>query len=861
MGAGEDGTSAQLHGGQDFGAAVPGSGAHPARLSPHDPLAPFLAFRAAVIERRIGDGGPDVCRALTERLDAAIAALFAPLEGQRVAAVAVGGYGRGEQCLHSDIDLMLLHGGRLPTGAVEAVFYPLWDTRIKVGHAVRSVKDALVAARERLETLTALLDARRVAGDRSLVDDLLAGLGDLLRKGKVDLLGPLAAAERQRREREPYQLLEANLKEGRGGLRTLQAVHWLRRRHTLARIPDTLPETSAEREARAVLLATRNALHAAAGRPFEQYAFDLRPAVAAWLNTDPHTAGQRLYTAMRTVDRLGRALEQRAGAAPAPRSAFHVARSVGWGRQGRQIPLQPVPSVLPPGKQPSPLAIASAALDRRNGRRVFTPEEEAIIRASAGPAWDSADREALIRIVAAGWRGWEVFTALDELGWVGRALPEWRHTVAAPQHAPFHLHPLDVHLWRTAIELQQITRPESEEPWCAEVGAELGTLDDALLAAVLHDIGKGWEGDHSVTGAEAVAAFFRRARFGPAMAGTVTNVIRHHLLLPTVATRRDIDDPRVVVHVADQAGDLRSLRILYLLTVADSRATGPAVWTPWKASLVRSLFARAADELARRAGTIEHSPMAERILRELEEATAGRFERALVDEHIAAMPPSYLTSFEVPDLVRHLEAITPPPEPGTVVVSVRPGTPAANVIVVTVDRPGLLSAISGVFALHNVSVLDGRFYTRADGIILDSFHVEDALGGVIDERRWARVREDMTRAVRGELPLEQMLREKAHAYRHRAPAVNVPLRALVDTAASDSFTVVEIHCADRVGRLHDMARALYELGLDIRLAKIDTQGREVVDTFYVRGLDGEPVRDRARLLEIQEGLRRRLATE
>jgi [protein-PII] uridylyltransferase len=691
----------------------------------------------------------------------------------------------------------------------------------------------------------------------------------------VELSRPLAAIEWERRAREPYQLQEANLKEGRGGLRTLQALHWERRRHALTGIPDPFPADQAEQAAHATLLATRNALHAAAGRPWELYTFDLRPAVAAWLGVDAGGAGRDLYAALRTVDRLAaerwpaaehgtRTAERAAGSPETSQSAPRAPRSAGWELlrrlarpAGRDVPA--VGSALP--RHPTPLALAVHALARPAGRRVFTAEEEGIVRSSAGPAWDSADRSALLRLLAGGRRGWEVFNALDDLGWVGRALPEWRHTVAAPQHVPFHLHPLDVHLWRTVIELQTIARAGSAEAWCADVAAELDTLDDALLAALLHDIGKGWSGDHAVTGAEAVAAFCRRARFGPALTGTVTGVVRHHLLLPNVATRRDIDDARVVVHVADQVGDLRSLRILYLLTVADSRATGPAVWTPWKASLVRSLFARAADELARRASALEYSPISERILRELEEATAGRFDRALVDEHIAAMPASYLTSFDVPDLVRHLEAVTPPPEQGSVAVSVRAASPATNVVVAAQDRPGLLSVLSGVFALHNVSVLDGRFYTRTDGVIVDSFHVEDALGGTIDDQRWARVQADMTRAVSGELPLEDLLRQKAHAYRHRAAAGSVPVKVLVDTAASDSFTVVEIHCADRVGRLHDLARSLFELGLDIRLAKIDTQGREVVDTFYVLDLNGEPVRDRPRLAAIEHGLRARLTAD
>lgn len=810
------------------------------------PLAAFVALRTRLAQHHLGDGGPDICRALTETLDRCLAALLPPEMGERLAVVAVGGYGRGELCLHSDVDVMLLHGGRLPVGAVEAVLYPLWDARLTVGHAVRSIKEALMAARERTETATALFDARLVAGDAALVAELREGLGRLLRRGRLDLAGPLLAAERERRAREPDQLQEANLKDGRGGLRALQALHWWRLARALAD-GETEPPTPEEDEARAVLLAVRNALHAVAGRRFDVYAFDLRAPAAAWLGLDVHTAGQRLYTAMRAVDRRVTAHWGEALAVPALTPGWRPRIAALW--PPRRAGAAPVASSVAPT---SPLALAARALARPAGRPVFTAEEAELIRSAGGPAWDRADRAALLRLLAAGRRGWEVFTALDELGWVARALPEWRHTVAAPQHVPFHLYPLDVHLWRTVLELLAISRPEGGEPWCHEVARELHTLDDALLTALLHDIGKGWPGDHAVVGAEAAAAFCRRARFGPALTGAVTRAVRHHLLLPTVATRRDIDDPRVVMHVADLAGDPRTLRILFLLAVADARATGPAVWTPWKASLVRALFARAADELARRASAEQRSPLAERLLRELERAAAERFEPGLVREHVQAMPPSYLPSFAPQDILRHLELMSPPPEPGGVRVDVRAGTAATNVVVVAHDRPGLLAVLSGVFALHNVSVLDGRFFTRADGIVLDSFHVVDALGGTIEERRWARLRADMARAVRGELPLEDLLREKARAYRR--PGGDGRVEVLVDTAASEGFTVIEVHCADRVGLLHDIARALFELELDIRLAKVDTLGRDVVDTFYVRGVDGEPVRDPDRLEAIRRGL-------
>lgn len=807
-----------------------------------DPLAPFLQLRTAMTAARTGSGGFEACAALTEAMDGCVRELSRRLPVADFALVAVGGYGRRQLCLQSDIDLMLLRAGAVPTGAVQAIFYPLWDAKLKVGHAVRSVRETLRAAADTYETLTALLDARLIAGTPALLEELERGLIGLLKR--TPLREYLSAAYEQRRAREPYTLLEANLKDGRGGLRDVQGLHWDRRRRQLLGLAVSSPTTE-ERQAHDALLAARNGLHAVAGRPYELYVYDLRPAVAAWQGLDTDSAGRRLYGALRTVSRIA-AVYWSVSDSDARRPPLPAR----WRRASRTT------APIPPEAARSPLELALHASRRGRDSALFTSEEERHIRAAPGPSWEPRERQALIKLLAAGQRGREAFLSLEQLGWVSRGLPEWRHVVAAPQHAPFHLHPVDDHLWRTAIELQEIVRPDSGEQWCSEVAAELGSLDDALLAAILHDIGKGWPGDHSVAGARAVAALLRRARFGPSLAGTVTAAVRNHLLLPDTATRRDSDDPAVIVQVADKAGDLRCLRVLYLLAVADSRATGPGVWGPWKAALVRTLFARTAEELARRAGAVPISSLEEQALASLEAASAGRFELAAVREHVRAMPAGYLTAFTTPDLLRHLATVLPPPEAGTVAVDVRHGAAASSAIVVTEDAPGLLAAISGVFALHNVSVLDGRFYTRADGLVIDTFHVDDALGGAIEERRWQRVRQDMGAVIRGELPLEQLLTEKAYAYRAELPMT--PVRVVVDAASSENVTLVEVHGTDRVGLLHDIARALFDLELDIRLAKIDTRGREVIDTFYVHGQGGETVRERRRLDALAAELSARL---
>jgi [protein-PII] uridylyltransferase len=404
-------------------------------------------------------------------------------------------------------------------------------------------------------------------------------------------------------------------------------------------------------------------------------------------------------------------------------------------------------------------------------------------------------------------------------------------------------------------ETLAIARRDSPEPPLAGVAAELDSLDDALLAALLHDIGKGWPGDHAVGGARAARAFCRRARFGPRTAATVARAIEHHLLLPTIATRRDLDDPTVIRDVADAAGDGRTLRVLYLLSVADARATGPAVWSPWKGALLRSLYERTDDELRRRerAVTPPRPPFDPAPVIAAVGAVAGE---SVVTQHLASMPAGYTDAWTVDEIAQHVRLMWPAPSGEEVRLEVTRGGAADDLTLALEDRPGLLAVTSGVLALHNISVLGGRLSTRSDGVALQALHVVDALGHGVDDSRWQRVRHDIPRVLRDELDLEAALREKMHDYRrHRLSRRRITPRVVVDAHTSGRATLVEVHAEDRVGLLHTITRALFDLGLDIQVAKVDTLGREVVDVFYVRDLAGHPPRAQQQLADIEQGVR------
>jgi [protein-PII] uridylyltransferase len=810
-------------------------------------IAGFLEWRESCIRTAPDDSGLALCHSLVAALDAALRSAF-PAHSGEFALVAIGGYGRRELCLYSDIDLMLLYRGWLPPGIVDTVFYPLWDAGLKVGHAVRTVPEAVKSADERLETLTSLLDHRLVAGSPELVDRLSKDLAKLLKRRLPRVREELRTAERQRRNSERFQLLETDLKGGRGGLRTLQRERWLRRAEALAGVPQAAESCSdAVDAAHEVLLRSRNALHAAAGRASDTWLFDLQEPACRWLGSDVDVWAPLLYGALRDIDHAAEEFWEVTAPVKGEKSSGRLSGLVPRRRNALSVEREPPVA----GQSVFAYAAGISPLD------ISPPRLPAVaataIGGAPGPSWTAEDRQGLVSLLRSGERGYRIFDALDRLGWIERALPEWRHVRGAPQHVPFHENPVDTHLWRTVIEAIALAEGRTDDPWAAGIAIDLGGLDELLLASLLHDIGKGWPGDHAETGAAAATAFCQRAHFGLEATLTVATSVRHHLLLPTIATRRDIADARVIEDVADRAGRARTLRILYLLSVADSRATGPTVWNPWKASLIRSLFAAALEVLEMRAGASPLSTSRAAARSMVLEAAEGRVAHAAVAAHIDGMAPGYLQSFGAADVIRHIELIDKTSKSDAARLDVRGEGDAYDLVVTTPDRPGLIAMVSGVLALHNLSVLDGRFFTREDGVALQALHVVDALGNAVTEDRWRRVQTDLERALRGDLPLEQRLREKIHAYRgRRRRAQEAEVRFVRE--ASDEYTVVEVHAADRVGLLYAIAGTLFALCLDIHLAKIDTQGTSVVDVFYLRDLTGAPLRDAAKLEELRMGL-------
>ncbi|HVE63125.1 MAG TPA: [protein-PII] uridylyltransferase, partial [Mycobacteriales bacterium] len=756
---------------------------------------PTRSDRAALLARRDGEGralsGRALCEALSDHADGWLAELLGPESD--VALVAVGGYGRRELSPASDLDLMLLHTGRRDIGEVaDRIWYPVWDTGVALDHSVRTTKEALAVADADLKAVLGLLDARHVAGDPVLTSGLLRALREQWRRRAPRALVELCDGVRARHDRagEVAFLLEPDLKECRGGLRDVAAVHAA----AAAWVVD--PPGPRVRSAYDVLLTVRAELHRRTGRPGDQLTLQEQDAVAAAtghpdaaaLMSAVADAGRTVaYATDETMRRIDGWLSGRERRRTRPVRSVPVAP--GLARHGDEIVLAVGSNAVADPTLPLRAAAAAAGA----GLRISTATLERLAADAPEPPhpWPTLLRDALIEVLGAGRAGLEVLEALDQHGLLVRLLPEWAAVRSRSQRNPYHRFTVDRHLCEAAAFAGELTRSVARP--------------DLLLAGTwLHDIGKGYPGDHTEAGVVVVADVATRMGFARADVEVLVAMVRHHLLLPDVATRRDLDDPATVEAVAKAVGDRDLLDLLAALTVADSRATGPAAWSEWKAELVTDLVRRTAALLA--------------------------------DERPDPAPGL---------LDRYAELVTA----GGVQVLV--SADSHRVVVIAPDRPGLLWRVAGALALHRLDVRSAVI-AALDGTAVQEIDVTPAFRSEPDR---LRVAEDVRRSIAGRLAVDSRLADRARAFAGRARGVApAPPRVLVDQDASRSATLIEVRAADDVGVLYRIARALADCELDVRSAKVATIGLEVVDTFYVLDSSGAKVTDVEHLKEAERAV-------
>ena len=796
-------------------------------------------------------------RALADLLDATLAELFMPAGGRtRAAIVALGSYGRRELCPGSDVDVMLLHDarGRARPGVhalAERLWYPLWDAGFVTGHALRTVKESVALADDDLDALTAIVEARHVAGDAALTADLVGRARDLIARRGGRVLHALAGAAELRRVRPGpvAEMLEPDLKEGAGGLRDLQALEWaayaLREDGTAGLVRRGFLSADDHARlgvARDKLLDLRLALHRLTGGRSDQLALQDQDALAASVGAaDADALVRDLASTAREVawisrDVWARILDHLSGPSGRGGSRDRVLAEGVVLRDGRVTLVDGV-SALRVLDAASSAAEVGAPFDRSALVRLHDMDD---------PTWDVWERAAFLRLLRGGGRAVPVFEALDHEGVLVRLLPEWEHVRSRPQRNAYHRFTVDRHLLEAVAECARLLDAADETPveFDGVVARACRRPELLLLGALLHDIGKGREGDHSHVGARVAEQFARRIGLDSEGREILVWLVRHHLLMADTATRRDLADASVADGLAAVcAGDAERLRLLYLLTIGDSRATGPAAWSASKAALVRDLFVKAAAAIERGAAV---SVAADR-----RDALADLLGRDDAAAFLARLPDAYLLAFDAHEAAEHHDYV----RAGSA-VKVRRHDGRVTVTVVAPDRPGLLATLAGALVVCGLDVTEANLFSTDDGLAIDVFRATDPFGRLSDGVEG--VERALADALTGGLDIDRRVAERRRDYRR--PGERGPVAVDVDTDSSATDTIVTVHADDEVGLLFRVASAFAALGVDVRVAKVATLGSRVVDSFYVRDAGGAKIEDLDRLEAIRSEMVARLTT-
>ncbi|WP_244258100.1 [protein-PII] uridylyltransferase [Streptomyces sp. Tu 2975] len=770
--------------------------------------------------------GPPRRAALAKLTDEWLSALFAAAaleQGVRGAAlVAVGGYGRGELSPRSDLDLLLLHDGSASPAAVAAIadriWYPVWDLGLALDHSVRTPAEARKTAGEDLKVQLGLLDARPVAGDLGLVASLrTAVLADWRNQAprRLPELDELCR-ERAARQGELQYLLEPDLKEARGGLRDVTAL----RAVAASWLADAPREGLAE--ARRVLLDVRDALHLTTGRATDRLALQEQDQVAAELGLlDADALLRQVYEAARTVSYATDVTWREVSRVLRSRAVRPRLRAMLGGRpsQPERTPLAEgvveldgevvLARTARPERDPV-LPLRAAAAAAQSGLPISRHAVRRLGQAmTAGPLpvpWPAEAREELVTLLGAGEPTVPVWEALEAEGLITRLVPDWERVRCRPQRNAVHTWTVDRHLVETAVKASELTR-------------HVGRPDLLLVAALLHDIGKGWPGDHSVAGETIARDVATRIGFDRADVGVVATLVRHHLLLIETATRRDLDDPATVASVATVVGSAGTLELLHALTEADALATGPAAWSSWRGSLVADLVGRVAAVLA---GDTPAEP---------DQAAPSAEQERLAIEALRTGEPV---------LALHAQPEAPAEDGGPEPVGV-------ELLIALPDQPGVLPAVAGVLALHRLTVraadlraIDLPSEVGDGAVLVLNWRVAAEYGSLPQA---SRLRADLVRALDGSLDIRGRLAEREAAYPRRRGVKAPPPRVTVAAAGSRLATVIEVRAHDAPGLLHRIGRALEGAAVRVRSAHVSTLGANAVDTLYVTDEAGSPLGD------------------
>ena len=798
--------------------------------------------------------------------------------------IALGGYGRQEQCIHSDIDLLILFKKRVPSAAEELIreiVYPLWDLGFEVGYATRSMKECISLAGKDYEVLTSLLDARFICGASLLYTELL----DMFRKkvllrhsGKIIDWLVARNLERHKHFGDSSYLLEPNLKEGQGGLRDYHTMLWIGKiRYDFKQRRDfeytgQMSHNEYQRFTRALafIWQVRSRLHHLAGRKCDQLHLEYQVELAEELGFEKANGQKpvelflgKLHGRMEFVKQRylmytreqGYSKRSRRGRKPQRKSqvtGLEVRKDLLAFKSPEKI-LETPELLMKIFEESARLKIALNAEAQRLVREFgYLVDDEYRSRPDVVKAFE--------RILMAPSSGIESLSTMLNTGLLLRLIPEFKDLVNRIQYNEYHIYPVDKHSLRTVQMLKSLGTQEdsSDDFFDGFLLKEIKNRKRLYWAALLHDIGKGQPGGrHSKTGADIVQKRLSEFGYREKDVDTVATLVRDHLLLVKTATRRDLNDEGTAIACARHIKDVELLKMLYLLTVADSMATGPKAWNEWSAVLLRELFLKVLSTLAR--GELA-SDEAVNIIEGKKAEILNSFRKASEREDMAAMfefmSPRYLLYMPGTHIREHAGLYRQLGEKDFVWdVKRANGSDTRTVILCAKDRPGLFSKITGVFTLNGIDILDAQIFTWRNKVALDIFEVKPPPDQIFEAERWRRAEGNLRDALNGTLDITQALKQRKKLYRPRKPRISmVSDRVVIDNKTSSFFTIVEVFTYDFPGLLFCVTDALFRCGLDIWVSKIATRIDQVVDVFYVRDLEGQKITDEEKVAAIESAI-------
>lgn len=802
---------------------------------------------------------------------------------ERIALVAVGGYGRGEMAPHSDVDIAFITPYKRTAWTeqvVEAMLYYLWDLSLKVGQSSRSLDETVKMALEDVTIRTALLESRFIWGDKNVYDQAAQRFwNEVANKTAPEFIRQKMAErdERHKRMGDSRYVVEPNVKDGKGGLRDLQTLYWIGKYVHRVRTASELVgvgllserEYGQFRRAENFLWAVRCHMHDITGRAEDRLTFDLQREVAERMQYSDRAGQSAVERFMQyyflnaktvgdvtgfflahlddTLAKKGRRFLPSLTRRPRKLNGFKLDRgrlSLPSDDYFSEDPLRMLEMFQLADKyelEIHPMAMRSA---QRDGKLIdkHVRNNPRAAKMFMDVLTSRRDPETVLR--------W-----MNEATIFGRFIPDFQRVVAQMQFDMYHHYTVDEHTIRAIGLLAEIEKGDltTDHPLSTEIMRRITSRKVLFMATLLHDIAKGRGGDHSILGAELALEICPKLGLTTAETQTVSWLVRHHLLMSATAFKRDLSDFKTILDFAHSVKSTERLRLLLVLTVVDIRAVGPGIWNSWKRQLLTDLYESTEEVLRlghKQRGRDERIAETKKLVSSMVSLPKAKFEE-LADK----LPAPYWIAEPEDIIQRNIELLNNNLNADLAIdTCYYPERGATLITVLAADHPGLFYRIAGAIHLAGGNIIDARIHTSVDGMAVDNFLVQDPLGNPFKEvGQLERLTKSITDALTQRGKHSPSLNSKPVALR-RAEAFDIAPAVFVDNEASNRFTVLEVNARDRPALLNNLAQALFQSKVTLHSAHIATYGERAVDTFYLTDLFGSKIESKARLKTLEKRL-------